>query len=424
MGRAAGTPPVAEWRYGCIVIGCLFIFVALCGTAWSASDVNLGALRSTLLPMRGKRPDDATGPRGATPQLTVAKHQLLDWLDSRLGSLTREVDRLEIQRNLNIELRETGLFCNYGGPVESRCPDWTLSGFVGRVTIDWSAAFLVVTAGMGIECGYDESAYVYSWNGQKWVRVWQNEQNTYTKDGYKPQTLHSVLISPYNRANDYLVLTLGSESWCSSNWHDVYYRVFRLGPDQEAQPLVKGSEWTAVGWREPPIVGSISADDVLVEHLTRSIDTGILAREGVFHYEIQHGRVNRIDPFALGPRDFVDEWLKTDWRESSTWSESANRRTMRDWRGEFDKERATGEFLYPTMHCNTTPDLWQVGLDLTPDAEGPNTKPNQVYFLVRWRPPYRFRMVSVTDKPSPACTEKDAGADDPKRRLFPVQEWR
>jgi hypothetical protein len=374
--------------------------------------------------MRAIRPDKAKGPRGATPQLTIAKHQLLDWLDSRMARLSRSVDAIEVQRSFNLELRDAGLSCSYDEPAQNKCPEWTLSGFVGPVHVRWSAAFVVVTSGVGIECGYDESAYVYSWNGEKWVRVWQNEQNLYTKDKYKPQTLHSVLISPYNRGNDYLVLTLGSESWCSSNWHDVYYRVFRLGPDQQAAPLVDGSEWTAVGWRDPPILGSLSADDVLIEYSGRSIDGGMLVRERVFHYEIRHGVAKRTDPFALGPRDFVDEWLKTDWRESSHWSEDANRRRMLDWRAKFDKDGIAGEFVYPTLRCSASPDLWQVGLDFTPDSESANPKRNLAYFRVRWRPPYEFRMVGVSDKPSPDCTEEDRRADDPKRRLFPVQEWR
>ena len=361
------------------------------------------------------RPDNATGPRGATPRLTVAKHQLLDWLDSRLSTLGRDLDPLEVQRHLTVELRDAGLSCNDSGPVEAQCPDWMLSGFVGPLRIKEREDFLVVTAGVGIECGYDESAYIYSWNGEKWVLVWQNEQDKYTKDEYKPQTLHDVLISPYNAANDYLVLTLGSESWCASNWHDVYYRVFRLGPDLLAQPLIDGREWTAIGFREPPILGSISNDNVLIEYLTRSIDTRILTRERVFQYEIHPGEVRRTDPFALGPRDFVDEWIKTDWSESSHWSESANRGAMLDWRKKSDKPGIAGEFLNPTMHCRAAPDLWQVSLELGAD---------QSYFLVRWRPPYRFRMVAVTDKPSPDCTERDPRADDPDRRFFPVQEWR
>jgi hypothetical protein len=374
--------------------------------------------------MRARQPDETAGPRRATPQLTVAKHLLLDWLDSRLGAVGQGVDARELQRSLTLELRDAGLSCSEDGSPETRCPEWTLSGFVGPLTVQRSGSFLVITSGVGIECGFDESAYVYSWNGEKWVRVWQNEQNTYTKGEYRPQTLQRVLISPFNRANDYLILTLGSESWCASNWHDVYYRVYRLGPDQEAQPLVNGSEWTAVGWRDPPILGSISDHDALIEYLGRSIDTGILAREAVFHYEIQHGEVKRTDPFALGPRDFVDEWLKTDWRESNAWSEDTNRRAMLEWRRKFDKDDISGRFIDPTMHCQATPDIWQVGINFTGQSESADSKPNQAYFLVRWRPPYRFRMVAVSDKPSPDCTEKDHRADDPERRLFPVQDWR
>jgi hypothetical protein len=350
---------------------------------------------------------------------------LRDWLDSHLASSGLGVNPLELQRDLNIELRNAGLSCGDDGPHQTQCPDWTFLGFVGPIRVQWRAQFLVIRSGLGIECGFDESAYVYSWNGTKWVRTWENEQDSYTKDDYRPQTLDDVLISPYNRANDYLILTLGSESWCSSNWHDVYYRVFRMGPDPQAPPLVNGSEWTAVGFRNPPILGSISSDDVLIEYLRPSVDGGILAREGIFHYEIEHGAVKRTDPFALGPRDFVDEWLKTDWLESSHWSEGPNRRAMLEWRRKYvDKKAPNGEFLYPTMHCPTTPDLWQVGLNLTPELDSENDRAQKTYFLVRWHPPYQFRMVDVRDSAWPSCTSKDPAADDAKRRMFPVQDWR
>jgi hypothetical protein len=42
---------------------------------------------------------------------------------------------------------------------------------------------------------------------------------------------------------------------------------------------------------------------------------------------------------------------------------------------------------------------------------------------VRWQPPYIFRMVQVTDKPTSTCTEVDRAADE-HRTLFPVQDWR
>ena len=45
----------------------------------------------------------------------------------------------------------------------------------------------------------------------------------------------------------------------------------------------------------------------------------------------------------------------------------------------------------------------------------------KVYFLVRWRPPYRFTMVSVSDRPSPDCTEKDPEADEARSLFDPIR---
>ena len=51
-----------------------------------------------------------------------------------------------------------------------------------------------------------------------------------------------------------------------------------------------------------------------------SIDGGILARQDVRHYRIDGPNAKRIDPLALRPRDFVDEWLTHEWKEAAFWS--------------------------------------------------------------------------------------------------------
>lgn len=73
------------------------------------------------------------------------------------------------------------------------------------------------------------------------------------------------------------------------------------------------------------------------------------------------------------------------------------------------------------MHCQR-PDLWQVGI--TPADEKKNFEPKpEVYFLVRWRPPYHFTMVGAADKPRADCNQPDPEADE-WRTLFSNQEWR
>lgn len=359
--------------------------------------------------MRGKQagPD---APRGATPQLTIAKHQLRDWVESRLSELPRDGDGRELGRKLNLELRNAKLLCRWDDKDQQSCPEWIQLGYLSELTLSRSSAFLILQTGVGIECGFDESAYLYSWSDEGWRRVWQNEQNTYTKEAYKPQTIHAALISPYSKSNDYIVLTLGSEPWCSSNWHDVYYRAFRLGPDWQARPLVEGSEWAYLA-HDPPIRGNVTRDEILVEFTPRSIDGGLHNREAIQHYRIEAGGAKRIDPLALSPRDFVDEWLTQDWREAAFWSESAHRPDMRDRHEKRNsKDLVFGQFHDPTMHC-ARPDLWQVGADF-------GEPPKAVYFLVRWWPPYRFSMVEVSDQPSADCTTRDPYADE-RRTLFP-----
>ena len=223
-----------------------------------------------------------------------------------------------------------------------QCPDQNLVGFLGELSLRREGGFLILRTAMGIECGFDESAYLYSWSAEGWRRVWQTERNNYTEKEYKPQTLYAVSVSPINRGNDYLVLTTGSESWCSSAWRHVYYRVFRLGPDLNAAPLLEGDESGYLA-HDPPIQGSIGRNDVLIEFTIRSIDSGVHSREAIRHYRIDHDKVRRVDPLALSPRDFVDEWLTRDWREAAFWSESEHRSTMSQWHAKLHSDLLGGE---------------------------------------------------------------------------------
>jgi hypothetical protein len=394
------------------------VFLVLLSWPCHAADAKLNALRSSLVAMRGNA-QTAGMLRGATPQLTVVKHQLRDWAESRLVTLKARDDEGALQRQLNAELRAAGLSCSY---KTQPGPDWTCVGYLEDLTLRQSGGFLVLQTGVGIDCGSDESAYLYAPSSEGWKRAWQTEQNTYTEKDYRPQTIRAVHISPFNRSNDYVLLTLGSASWCSSNWHSVYYRAFRLGPDPEAPPLVNGDEIAYLA-NDPPIQGSVTADDVLVEFTIRSIDSGVHNREAIRHYAIDHGKVERVDPLALSPRDFVDEWLTHDWREAASWSENDSRRSMADRHKELHKDFVAGGFFAPTTHCTGKPDLWEVGIDFSDPPTPWDQKPKGTYFLVRWQPPYIFRMVQVTDKPTSTCTEVDRAADE-HRTLFPVQDWR
>ena len=385
----------------------LVFFIAV--TVW-AEDARLSQIRAILEPMRG-RPYDESGLRGATPAFTTVKHLLRDWIESKLAGLRADDDPVAVAGPLNAELETAGLIGKE--PDEPGNALGLPPGYLKEIEIKHANA-VIVTAGLSIQnCGFDESAYAYEFSSDRWQGVWENEQNDYAGKKYLPQQLMGVYVSPPNYdsgadPSERLVLTLGWHDWCTSSWQDVYYRVWRI-KSSLTQPklLINESEWSFLA-REPPIKGSVGFNDVLVEYTVPGRDH---SREEIRHYRIgPEDKVTRVDPLALSPFDFVEEWRIRPWAASLAWTESSVREKLVPVHKRLGSELLLRPYM-ATTHCTDRPDLWQVSADAS------------TYFLVRWKPPYRFTMVDVSDHRWKACDELDPHADE-FRTLFPDQDWR
>ncbi len=347
------------------------------------------------------------------------KHLLRDWIESKLANLKQGDDPTALGGPLNDQLHKAGLIGRW--PDDPADALGISPGFVKEIAIRHDTS-LVITTGLSIEnCGFDESAYIYDLTADHWRRVWVDEQSDYAEKKYLPQGYRGVYISPPNYAqgadrSERLVLTLGRHDWCTSSWQDVYYRVWRIKSSYPTPKLLIDGpvEW-AFGAREPEIKGSVGFNDVLIEY---TIAGGFHSREEVRHYRVgPDDKVTRIDPLALRPTDFVEEWGLRSWATSSTWTQPSSRQKLA---AAYERLKSrSGERDYgPTTHCSDRPDLWQVNL-----TSGFETAGTSMYFLVRWRPPYRFTMVDASDHRWPACDELDPRADE-LRTLFPSQDWR
>jgi hypothetical protein len=387
--------------------------------AAAAQDAALGALHATLITLRSQAAEANFKTRGARPELTLAKHQLRDWIEVQLRSLKNDEPEKAFAIRINEMLK--------GVEAPAPADDQSLLGSLADVRISRESGLLIVTTGVGILCGYDESAYGYKLTNDRWQRIWESEQNDYSEKNYSPQQIEAVHVwQPYKDGDQNglpFVMTLGYEGWCSSNWHGVNYRVWRAD-SLTSKPLIDESEF-AFRRTDTFIVGSIaqatifqnSPVDVLIEFTQRSIDGGVHNREAIRHYLIDGNQVRRVDPVALSPRDFVDEWLTRPWNESTAWSAP----NLQRWHRKLYADFIAGEFVSPTMSCQT-PDLWQVAIE--PQNAKKNFGPEpEVFFLIRWRPPYHFTMVDIGDKPWPRCRREDPEADE-WRTLFSTQDWR
>ena len=383
-----------------------------------AQDPQLETLRATLISLRA-RADELVENGVTPPELTTVKHQLRDWVESRLRTLKENGDEKVAERTINDSIKEAAL--TTPGDREN------LLGYLGDIELSREFGLLILKTAVGIVCQHDQSAYAYQWIDDRWKRIWESEQTDYAPEKYSPQYIESIHVwQPYEKerkVDGFFLLTLGHDWGCASAWHNVYWRLWRID-SSGTKSLIDCSHWAYLR-TDCYIIGSIGRNkeyfspkaDVLIEFTQGSIDVGVHNREAIRHYVIDQDRACRIDPVALSPRDFVDEWLRTPWNESADWSSAP---ALRQWHQKLGADFIRGEFS-PTMHCQSS-DLWQV--TLTPQNAKKNFEDEpEVYFLVRWRPPYHFSMMNVSNKPWQLCKQEDPKADE-WRTLFPVQEYR
>lgn len=384
--------------------------------AVKAEDIRLTELRTILLPMRAN-PEFGLPARGATPQFTVVKHILRDWIESRLAQIPTRDATYGLEDQLNAELISQKLVCRIDhGVNDLPCPELTEQGYISPIQVHLDFPVLIVQTGVGIQnCGFDESAYAYDWIDKHWRRFWASEQTDYTEKGFRPQRLSEVLVHsttflPTDQAQaEHMILTMGTNPWCTSNLQPFYYRVWLVKPGGTAPKLLLDEEDWGMLWSDPPIRGRIgtadgmvgSADDVLVEY-TKTGDRSGTGREEVRHYRLSTGRLERIDPIALGPSDFVEIWSEMDSQKRANWTDQPARERL--VKAVIKAETGTWHGVEPTRHGEVRPDAWQVNYE-------------SKYFLIRWRPPFHFTMLDISDRAFRGCTEKDPEADQ-FRALF------
>jgi hypothetical protein len=372
----------------------------------AAGDPRLTAIHELLVPMRNIKPDAQA--RGATPALTTGKHELRDWLESRITGLEWNGTRWTpnptvLQEQLNDELNRADLFL----PKDPREVYAPLVGYIDRISIDMQSGFLVVrTAFLVQTCGTDDSAYIYEFVDNHWHRIWQSEQTDYEEKNYFPQRLVEVRISrtdwrPDADKTDNLIVTAGVFPWCTSVWQPVYYRVWQTKSTYSSPLLLlDGRELADIGtW----IHARARQNEVFIGY--QVIAGGAMRVPELRHYVLENGKLHRTDPVALTPEAFVSFWLRHPWSEVSAWTAQSARDTLKAVHEGY--KGTDSEFSPPTRHCTPHPDQWQVATDPENDPQ-----PQVHYFLIRARPPFRFTMVAESDRPWPDCTEDDPAIDN------------
>jgi hypothetical protein len=413
--------------------------------ARAAQDERLTALSATLslLPHFPAGEETFSGPyRGATPELTVAKRQLRDWIDAELQSESKE-------HNANVSAKE------FAARLNGKLHQANIQGV--RDIRAWSySRLLAVVTSFPIACGLDESFYAWAWTGHQWKRVVGHETNDYEGGHYSPQVdygMEGVHFSPASSKNEgelYLLRT-SVGSGCNSGWPGRNFQLYRVTPANAAASLmVDGSVFAFVMEGTGETV--LTPDRLIIEYTGHERDprkTPFQARVRMFR--LQGAKATPVSLAAADPEDFVEQWLSSSWEQSAAVTSELHSHTLEQWHHDLHRN-LEDDLLWASfasaVQCRDDSTLWQYGLvfveaaeretlddieystnpcDPTvsqtgdgervagqsctqvdnPDALNQLRKvlvpPRVVYFLVRKIEPYLYTMEDIRDAPPADC---------------------
>jgi len=321
--------------------------------------------------------------RDPTTQFDTAaqfKAALRDWLDARLPASGAALDRdlSSLQQALAAELAQAGLLRpenvysqpGYGDRVELSRPD---------------PSSVVAVAGITVGCGHDDEVLVYDYGHGARRRILESN-GTREHD----ESVLGTYMSTARADGSRLFLTLRFAIQCGSSWNMLAYDLFRLN-GAAATRVFSGVHSIWFGGGDPKV--ELKPDDLRIEVSDRSIDAGVHSRTHVLHYKVGPTAVTRIDPVALQPQDFVDEWLTGPWSEVVSRSAVGSRATLKQWHDRLHSDLVAGEYEF-VQECTERPHTWQIAVTLDNQS---------TYFLVRELGQHRYEMVDVSAKRQPGC---------------------
>lgn len=353
------------------------------------------------------------------PAFFEARDLVRDWLDGRIATMAEKDNDFEFTNTLNAELKTAKLLCPQCDSSMGSFSD--ASGYLGEVRLSRKGPLLQAMTQLGVQCGFDENAYLYRWNGTKWQRIWDSALPA--KDGkYEPQTVDQVLVGDGPKDGPRLVAALARFPGCKSAWQPVFYRLSLMGDGaRPPQMLVNERGLAPVPQRGPAIQARVTGDDdFLVEHQMESIDPDVPSRTKVAHYRIVPAdggkfKAEKIMPYAQTPREFVEEWVTSAWSEAAVMTADAAQAAAKEQHDHLHREKVRADFEGPTTHCDDTAyGEWQVHVTF---RNNPAKDGEERYFHMRWAPPTLFELLSVSDKANPKCKD-EVPRIDARRSLF------
>jgi len=255
-----------------------------------------------------------------------------------------------------------------------------------------------IVATFDIACGDDAMLLIYRRDSDGWSPALRWQSGDYDTVGGGLWSF-DYAVSPPDAAGRWFVAEKSVAPWCSSTWSEIRYAVLRPGATAST-PKILGKSADSIWWGSEDFgTIAVTKDSADFRFHAESIDDGIHNRLWIRRFHVVGDTVERVQPVAVSPRDFVDEWIVSPWAQAKAWSLPEHMTVLHAAHEIAVGERKDEGFEFASAQkCADAPDHYQI--TLTPMDE---SRPS--YFQVRGKT--EFTMLSVDRAPAKACAGKN-----------------
>lgn len=268
---------------------------------------------------------------------------------------------------------------------------WSAYGEISQIRFDLKSRYdpgiLVVTTELWVPCGStdpDTGIYVFQGRVRNWKLVLATDAD-FDVAGERKDTGMQYLLSPQDgngNGNWYLAIAEAPPA-CGPTPSPASLRYKILRPGRSAdEPCILLDRREPLNEKFQPPFRLEAQDDWFA--VTRGKERKLDAEPGISiaRYQIIGDKTKRMQPLALTPEDFLDEWVQLDWNEAAhSSSQSSELPKWHSMLNALANDSTEIEFVQACGEPGTADKAWLVGLWIDQKLN-PSSKIDRLYIAV------------------------------------------
>jgi len=266
---------------------------------------------------------------------------------------------------------------------------------------------LVVVTQLWIPCGTDPDSAIYVFQGsaREWKLVLAADAD-FDPVGDDQESGLQYRFSPPDPHGNWFLAIAHTPPACGPAPASLRYKILRPGPSPDQPQVVLDRREPVDPKFHPPFRLQVDEDWFA---LTRGKERKLDGEPGVSieRYQISGDQISRLQPLALKPEDFLDEWVSLGWDEAARWSTQSADADLQKWHSRINalaNDSTEIEFVQPCPAPPSAYKVWLVGLWIDQKLN-PTAEDERLYIVVSDRK-RAFFVDSVQTSRPPGCPGK------------------